>query len=116
MAALQSYNVGWKRKACSEGRSMESIRQPGVEAEQQNSTERGQLLQKYGCSAPRFAGTPDALYERHLKSDNVVESQSSDPRERYEGAARAVRDVLSDRWLHTDETYGRENPKRIYYV
>jgi hypothetical protein len=56
-------------------------------------------LQQYSCSAQRFAGTPDALYERHLKSDNVVESQSSDSRERYEGAARAVRDVLSDRWL-----------------
>src|SRR5271157_68763 len=94
---------------------MESSRQASEQTEQ-NSVESVRFLQQYGCSAPRFAGSPDALYERHLKSDNVVESQSSDPRERYEGAARAVRDVLSDRWLHTDETYGRENPKRIYYV
>ena len=91
---------------------MESTRQPGVKAEQQSR----RFLQQYSCSAPRFAGVPDALYERHLKSDNVVESQSSDSRERYDAAARAVRDVLSDRWLRTDETYARENPKRIYYV
>ena len=61
-------------------------------------------------------GAPDALYERHLKFDNVVEPQSSDPRERYEAAARSVRDILADRWLRTDETYARENPKRVYYV
>ena len=95
---------------------MESIRQPGVEAEQQNSAKSGRLLQKYGCSAPRFAGAPDALYERHLKSDNVVEFESSDARERYEAAARAARDVLSDRWSRADETYARKNPKRVYYV
>ena len=27
-----------------------------------------------------------------------------------------MRDILSDRWLRTDETYARENPKRVYYV
>ncbi len=27
-----------------------------------------------------------------------------------------MRDVLSQRWVHTEETYGRENPKRIYYL
>ena len=74
------------------------------------------LLRGYGCSAPRFAGTPDALYERHLKFDNIVEPASADARERYEAAARAVRDILTDRWLRTDATYRRENPKRVYYV
>src|SRR6516164_502492 len=83
MAALQPDYVSWKREACSEGRSMESTRQPGVKTEQQNFMESGRLLQQYGCSAPRFAGAPDALYERHLKSDNVVESETSDARERY---------------------------------
>ena len=51
-----------------------------------------------------------------MKFDNVVEPESSDSRERYEAAARSVRDILSDRWLATDETYARENPKRVYYV
>ncbi len=74
------------------------------------------ILKSYGSGAMRFAGAPDALYERHLKFDNVVEPDSSDPRERYEAAARAVRDIIADRWLRTDETYARENPKRVYYV
>jgi len=74
------------------------------------------LLRSYACSAGRFAGAPDALYERHLKFDNIVDPQVADARERYDAAARAVRDILSDRWLRTDQTYQRENPKRIYYV
>jgi len=86
-----------------------------------NKTEQGsfdadKLLAQYGVGSTRFAGTPQALYERHLKFDNVVELVSSDERERYEAAARAVRDTLSDRWLRTDETYARVNPKRVYYV
>ena len=27
-----------------------------------------------------------------------------------------MRDILSDRWLRTDKTYARVNPKRVYYV
>src|SRR5208282_267366 len=37
-------------------------------------------------------------------------------RERYEAVARSVRDVLSQRWIRTEQTYVRENPKRIYYL
>ncbi len=40
-----------------------------------------QLLRKYGVGSTRFAGTPDSLYERHLKFDNVVEPESSDSRD-----------------------------------
>ena len=36
-------------------------------------------------------------------------------RERYEAVARSVRDILSQRWIQTEHTYERENPKRIYY-
>src|SRR5207247_2655325 len=38
------------------------------------------------------------------------------PRERFEAFARSVRDVLSQRWVRTERTYERENPKRIYYL
>ena len=38
------------------------------------------------------------------------------PRERFEALARSVRDVLSQRWLRTEQTYDRENPKRVYYL
>src|SRR5271165_2183975 len=81
-----------------------------------SAADETKLLQGYGLGSVRFAGGRDSLYERHLKFDNVVEPESSDPRERYEAAARSVRDILSDRWLRTDETYARENPKRVYYV
>ena len=87
-----------------------------VDKAEQTSSDPGEILRQYGVGSTRFAGTPDALYDRHLKCDNVVEPESSDPRERYEAAARSVRDILSDRWLRTDETYARENPKRVYYV
>src|SRR5580692_7950626 len=79
-----------------------------------HSTE--EALQQYGVESTPFAGSPNALYERHLKFDNVVEVESSDARERYEAAARAIRDILADRWLKTDEAYARENPKRVYYI
>src|ERR1700677_3538478 len=73
-------------------------------------------LKSYAVSAALFSGAPDALYERHLKYDNIVEPDTANTRERYKAAARAVRDILSDRWLRTHKTYARENPKRIYYI
>jgi starch phosphorylase len=74
------------------------------------------LLEQYGCGPIHFTGTGDALYERHLMFDNVVDSAALGPRERYEAAARSIRDVLSQRWLRTEQTYERENPKRVYYL
>ena len=58
----------------------------------------------------------DALYERHLLFDNVVDPGAVDARERYEAVARSVRDVLSQRWVLTEKTYERQNPKRVYYL
>ncbi len=75
-----------------------------------------ELLEQYGCGPVRFTGTDDALYERHLTFDNVVAGAAVGPRERFEAAARSVRDVLSQRWLCTEDTYARENPKRVYYL
>src|SRR4029453_12891138 len=37
-------------------------------------------------------------------------------RERFEAIARSVRDVLSQRWVRTEQTYQRENRKRVYYL
>ena len=76
----------------------------------------GKGLDQYGLGGARFAGAPDALYERRMKFDNLVEPESANARERYKAAARAVRDILSDRWLRTNETYARENPKWVYYL
>ncbi len=74
------------------------------------------LLTQYGCGPIRFSGENDALFERHLLFDDVVALDAAGPRERFEAAARSVRDVLSQRWILTESTYERENPKRIYYL
>jgi starch phosphorylase len=74
------------------------------------------LLDQYGCGPIRFSGDTDALYERHLLFDDVIDPIAAGARERFEAAARSVRDVLSQRWVHTEQTYDRENPKRIYYL
>src|SRR5215471_10466756 len=74
------------------------------------------LREQYGCGPIDFAGTDNALYERHLVFDNVVKPTAVSPRERFEAFARSVRDILSQRWVLTEDTYERENPKRVYYL
>src|SRR6202034_3750515 len=37
-------------------------------------------------------------------------------REQFEAIALSVRDVLSQRWVCTEEAYAKENPKRVYYL
>jgi len=73
------------------------------------------LLKQYGCGPIQFVGT-DGLYDRHLLFDNVKDLDAVGAREQYEAFARSVRDVLSQRWLLTEKTYERENPKRVYYL
>ncbi|MBV9481772.1 MAG: glycogen/starch/alpha-glucan phosphorylase, partial [Acidobacteria bacterium] len=75
-----------------------------------------ELLTRYGCGPIRFSGHDDALYERHLLFDDVVAPEGAGPRERFKAVARSVRDVLSQRWILTEGTYDRENPKRVYYL
>jgi glycogen phosphorylase len=81
-----------------------------------SAPETDKLLEQYGCGPIQFTGTPHALYERHLLFDNVIDPEAVDARERYEAVARSVRDVLSQRWLLTEKTYERQNPKRVYYL
>ena len=74
------------------------------------------LLVQYGCGPIQFSGTSDALYERHLLFDRVIDPAETTPREHYEACARAVRDILSQRWVLTGKTYNQANAKRIYYL
>ncbi|HTT23294.1 MAG TPA: glycogen/starch/alpha-glucan phosphorylase [Candidatus Sulfotelmatobacter sp.] len=74
------------------------------------------LIQRYGCGTVQFSGENDALYERHLVFDNVLAPKAADVRMQFEAFARAVRDVLSQRWIRTEQMYEQRNPKRIYYV
>jgi glycogen phosphorylase len=75
-----------------------------------------ELRRQYLCDPYEFAGTENALYERHLTFDNVVNPDAAGWRERFEAFARSVRDILSKNWLKTDKTYATENPKRVYYL
>jgi glycogen phosphorylase len=74
------------------------------------------LREQYGCGPIKLSGTDDALYERHLIFDRVVDPASADPHDRWEAAAHAFRDVISQRWLKTEKTYELNNPKRVYYL
>jgi len=78
-------------------------------------TDGAKLLKQYGCGPIQFIGA-DGLYDRHLLFDNVKDLAAVSGRERYEAFARSVRDVLSQRWILTDKTYERNNPKRVYYI
>ncbi len=57
------------------------------------------LREQYGCGPVQFAGNADGLYERHLVFDGVIDPSA-----------------LSQRWVRTEQTYERQNPKRVYYL
>jgi starch phosphorylase len=66
-----------------------------------STADKSKLLEQYGCGPIRFAGAGTALYERHLLFDNVIDPAAASARDRFEALARAVRDVLSQRWVLT---------------
>ena len=87
-----------------------------METKGANSLQLEELIKRYGCGPVQFTGTDDALYERHLVFDNVMDVTAIGARERFEAVARSVRDVLSQRWIQTEKTYERRDPKRVYYL
>ncbi len=52
--------------------------------------------------ADRVFGTPNVSYERRLVLDHLVCPEQSDQRQRFEALARALRDLLAQRWLKTE--------------
>ena len=88
-----------------------------IKAKPQTAADTAKLMNtQYGCGPVRFAGTSEALYERHLVFDSGVDSSASTARDRFEALARSLRDILSQRWILTEKTYEQENPKRLYYL
>ena len=81
-----------------------------------DSQKIAKLLDQYSCGRLRFSGTENALYERHLFFDSVIDEAGSTARDRFEAFARSIRDVLSQRWILTNKTYEQQNPKRLYYL
>lgn len=80
------------------------------------ATQRYTLIDQHESSSIKLVGTENALYERHLVFDNVVDAETADARERFEAFARSVRDILSQRWIKTESTYTKQDPKRVYYL
>jgi len=80
------------------------------------SAQFAQLLRQYGCGPIPFTGGDDALFERHLVFDRVIDPKQARLRERFEALARSIRDVLAQRWVLTKQTYIKQNPKRVYYL
>ncbi len=85
-------------------------------AKRQGLQDAERLITQYGCGPVQFSGTDEALYERHLLFDSVVDVAAATARDRFEALSRSVRDVLSQRWLLTHRTYEQHNPKRLYYL
>ena len=54
----------------------------------------------------QLTGSADAFYERHLLFHNIADPAAIGLRKRYEALARSIRDVLSQRWVRTEQTYG----------
>jgi starch phosphorylase len=74
----------------------------------------GNALKRYR-SDPLRVGETDS-YDRHLVLDHAVSLEKANHRERFEAVARSLRDLLTQRWLLTEQTYERANAKRVYYL
>ena len=75
-----------------------------------------QLDSQHDTASAGFGMALQAMYDRHLLLDNGVEPSVTNAREHYEAFARSVRDILTQRWVQTNKSYHRVNPKRIYYL
>jgi starch phosphorylase len=76
-----------------------------------------EIIKQYECGPFGFGhATAHEYYDRHLVFDHVVSLEDASQRERFEAVARSLRDLLAQRWLLTEQTYDRENPKRVYYL
>ncbi len=68
---------------------------------------------------PTVSMTADGLredFERHLRYTLAKDRAHATDRDRYEALSRSVRDRLVERWIKTQRTYQRRNPKRVYYL
>jgi starch phosphorylase len=71
-------------------------------------------LELYKCGRLTFADSDN--YDRHLVFDHAISLENATHRERFEAVARALRDLLTQRWLLTEQTYEKANAKRVYYL
>jgi len=81
------------------------------------STTASRDLRQYECGPFLFSDRADHdWYDRHLMFDHVVSPERASQRERFEAVARSLRDLLTQRWLLTQQTQEQANAKRVYYL
>jgi starch phosphorylase len=74
-------------------------------------------IKQYEGGGFTFSGKGDHdYYDRHLVFDHAVRLEKASQRERFEAVARSLRDLLTERWILTQETHDKENAKRVYYL
>jgi starch phosphorylase len=77
---------------------------------------RQSITERCSCGPVKLSGDSSAFYERHVTFDQVVAETETTDRDKFEAIARSVRDMLSQRWLKTEQTYRQRNAKRVYYL
>jgi glycogen phosphorylase len=75
-----------------------------------------EVLDRYGHGPVRLAGDVMGLFEQHLVFDDAIDPTTATADQKFDAAARSVRDALARHWVETERTYDQENPKRIYYL
>ena len=77
---------------------------------------RPKPLARFNCGPVKFSGrqrralrTPPDLRPGHPGT-------AATPRDKFEAIAHSIRDLLSQRWLKTEQTYQERNAKRVYYL
>jgi len=75
-----------------------------------------EVLEHYGHGPVRLAGDVTGLFEQHLVFDDAIDPRTASAEQKFDAAARSVRDALARRWVQTMSTYDQENPKRVYYL
>ena len=80
------------------------------------SAPRGRFEHPAENGAIKLSGDSNAFYERHVTFDQIVPEKQTSARDKFEAIARSVRDMLSQRWLNTEQTYQQRNVKRVYYL
>ena len=79
--------------------------------------ELAKLLEQYGCGPIAFTGTDNALYERHLLFDNVIDPAAAGPRERFEAVRPlGARRPLAALGAHRADLRAREPQARLLPV
>ncbi len=74
-------------------------------------------MKQYDCGTLSMSGRSNRdRYDRHLVFDSAVTLENASQRDRFQAVARSLRDLLTQRWLLTQQTHQTENLKRVYYL